>query len=237
MMCASKRVSRLKNILHQDQQPDRRPVTANAPSRAAEVSERLRLRFATGQAVFRAGNDRQAYRVEKGAVCHFSERSDGRFSVIQFAFPGDIIGLGYLPTHSSTAIAMVEATLALVSASELELALTIDDRLSYRLADAGERDFDYLRAKAVDAAPLAPVQRLANYLLAVLGVTRGERGAGQLAIPDDIASGYVAEQLRMTPDTLAMALLSLRRSGILDPSPRGFSVIDVARLEMVAAAA
>ena len=175
--------------------------------------------------------------MEKGAVCHFSERRDGRFSVIQFAFPGDIIGLGYLPTHSSTAMAMVETMVALVSALELELALMNDDRLSYRLADAGEHDFDYLRAKAVGVTPLAPVQRLANYLLAVLGVTRGERGAGQLVIPDEITSGYVAEQLGMTLDTLAMALLSLRRSSILDLSPRGLRVVDVARLELVAGAA
>lgn len=157
--------------------------------------------------------------------------------MIEFAFAGDIVGLGYLPTHSSTGRAMVDTTVALVSPAELEVALVREDRLSYMLADAGERDFEYLRVKTADALPTAPVQRLANYLLAVLGVTRGERGLGEMMIPDDIASGYVAEQLRMTLDALAMALLSLRRSGVLGLSPRGLRVVDVARLEVVAGAA
>ena len=209
---------------------------APAQSATVAVSDRLRLGFATGQPIFRAGNERHAYRVESGAICHFSERHDGRFSVIEFAFPDDIIGLGYLPTHSSTGLAMVDTTVTLVSPAELETAMLYDDRLSYRLADAGERDFDYLRGKTVDAKPLTPEQRLANYLLAVLGVTRGERGAGELIIPDYIASGFVAEQLRMSVDTLAMALLSLRRTGAVDVSPRGLRVTDVARLEMVGGA-
>lgn len=208
-----------------------------APPHQADVCGRLRLRFTTGEKLFQAGDDRHVYRVESGAVCHFNGGGDGRFSVIEFALDGDIVGLGYLPTHSSTAIAMVDTTVALVSPAELKLAVLSDDRVSYMLADAGERDFNYLRGKAVDGAPLAPVQRLANYLLAVLGVTRGERGAGEMIIPEDIASGFVAEQLRMSLDMLAMALLSLRRSGAVDLSPRGLRVIDVARLEMVAGTA
>ena len=61
---------------------------ASASSRKADVREQPRLRFATGQPVFRVGGERQIYRVESGAVCHFSEGTDGRFAVIEFAFPG-----------------------------------------------------------------------------------------------------------------------------------------------------
>ena len=129
---------------------------------------------------------------------------------------------------------MVDTTVVLVSDMELELALTGDDRLSYMLADAGERDFEFLRAKTLGVPPLAPVHRVANYLLGVLGMMRGESGAGEILISDEIASGYVAEQLRMTIDMLAMALLTLRRSGILDLSPRGLRVVDLARLELIA---
>jgi CRP/FNR family transcriptional regulator len=213
------------------------PVDAKPLSQQADVRNRLRLRVAAADHVFRAGDERHVYRVESGAVCHFSARGEGRFSVIEFAFAGDIVGLGHLPMHSSTAVAMVDTTVALLSPSELERAASSDDRVSYMLADAGERDFDFLRAQTVEAAPLAPVRRLANYLLAALGATRGERGAGELIIPDDIASGFVAEQLHMSVDTLAMALLSLRRSGAVDASARGLRVVDVGRLEMVADAA
>ena len=74
-----------------------------------------------------------------------------------------------------------------------------------------------------------------HYLLAVLGVTRGERSVGELDFPDDITSGFVAEQLHMSVDTLELALLSLSLCGAVDVSSRGLRVLDLARLEMIAA--
>ena len=223
----------MQNILHK---PSLRisPGSGVGHSVIADVKDRLSLRYSPGQPVFRAGDERHVYRVETGAICHFSDKLDGRFSVLEVAFPDHLIGLGTLRTHTSSAMAMVDCTVVPISAAELELALLSDDRLSYAMADAGQRDFDYLRAKSVGVAPLPPVRRLANYLLAVLGITRDERGAGDLLISDDLTSGFVAQQLHMTIDVLASSLLILRRSGIVDVSPRGLRVINMRRLEMVA---
>lgn len=232
----------MQNILHNR----RIGEPLDSPGKHADIHDAPRLRVATGEAVFRAGDARQAYRVTSGAVCHFSAGADGGggVSVIEHAFPGDLIGVGYLPTHSSTAMAMVDTVVTPVSRADVDRALLSDNALSYRLAAAAERDFEFLRAKTVRvtsapataAEPGQPVERVANYLLAVLGATRGERGAGDLSIPEDIASGFVADQLRMNIDTLAMALLTLRRSGILDLSERGVRVVDMARLEAIAEA-
>ena len=206
-----------------------------APIQTADVPERPQLCFTTGETVFRAMDERHAYRVESGAICEFSRHGPERFSVIDFAFSGDIVGLGYMTIHSSTAVAMVDTTVVLVSPAELELAVISDDQLSYSLAEAGEREFEYLRAKTINTPPLAPVERLANFLLAILGAS-GERGTGELIIPDDVTSGFVADQLRMSVDTLAMALLSLRRSGAVEVSSSGLHVLDVERLQLVAGA-
>ena len=67
----------------------------------------------TGTILFKLGDQRRLYRVERGAVCHYIRWTNGRHDVIEFAFPGDIIGLGHLSTHVSTAHAMVE-TVAVV---------------------------------------------------------------------------------------------------------------------------
>ena len=56
-----------------------------------------------------------------------------------------------------------------------------------------------------------------------------------MIVADDVSSGYVAAQLQMTIDTLAKALLSLRRSGLVDVSDNGLRILDIAALETLAA--
>ena len=65
---------------------------------------------AIGAQLFQPGDHRRLYRVESGAICHYARLSEANEQVIEFAFPGDIIGLGYLPTHVSTAAAMVDTS-------------------------------------------------------------------------------------------------------------------------------
>ncbi len=189
---------------------------------------------AHGDPVFRPGEPRHLYRIEDGAVCHFSQWAGARFEVIECAFPGDIIGLGYLSSHSSLATAMVDTMVSIVAPEELEQALRGDYHLAYRLADAGEREFDYLRGKTLNKMALPPLQRVANYLLAIANINGTEGRQGGLSL-DDVSSEYVARQLDMTIDTLTAAMLSIRRSGLLDVSPRGLHIVDIAGLEAVAA--
>ena len=58
-----------------------------------------------------------------------------------------------------------------------------------------------------------------------------------MLIADDVSSGYVARQLHMTIDTLAMALLSLRRGGMVEVSHQGLRIVDLTGLEALAATA
>jgi len=44
--------------------------------------------------LFEAGDDKtDLFRIERGMVCVFTVRWDGRRDIIEFAFPGDIVGL------------------------------------------------------------------------------------------------------------------------------------------------
>ena len=88
--------------------------------------------------------------------------------MIEFAFPGDIIGLGCLPTHVSTATAMVDTSVCVITDLDVERAVTNDNRLYFRLVEAKEREFDYSRSRSRNAGPiLSPLQRVANFLLAI----------------------------------------------------------------------
>jgi CRP/FNR family transcriptional regulator len=189
---------------------------------------------AKGSALFEPGEPRRLYRVESGAICHYVQSAQGEDQIIEFAFAGDIIGLGHLATHVTTAKAMVETSVSAITDADLERALANDNRLFFRLAEAGEREFDYLKNKSLNADPSSPIQRLANFLLAIVSINASE-GREPLIVADDVSSGYVAEQLQVSIDMLAKALLSLRRSGLVDVSGNGLRILDIAALETLAA--
>ena len=195
-----------------------------------------RLRVSAKKTLFKPGELRSVYRVERGAISHIERSLDGQWNVFEFAFPGDLIGLGYLATHCTTATALVDTWVSLVNDFELATFLQNDERLRFSLADAGEREFEYVRTNAVSVSLQPPLQRLAYYLLAISGIN-GVEGRDATYIAEDVASGVIASRLHMTIDTLAMALLTLKRCGILDASQQGLKIIDMARLETVASAA
>ena len=188
---------------------------------------------ATGVTVFQPGDQRHALRVERGAVCQFQRWPDGRVDMIEFAFPGDIIGLGYLSDHTSSAVAMVDTVVSVMSTDTLEQQLAVDDGLALSLAAAGEREFEFLRAKSAHTALLPPLQKVASYLVAIASIEQSE-GRASVLVSDEVASGYVADLLHMSIDALAMSLLSLRRSGILELSSNRLTIVDLPRLEAVA---
>lgn len=192
--------------------------------------------IATGEILFQPGSERALYRIERGAVCHYMLWADGRHDVIEFAFPGDIIGLGHLADHVSTAQAMVDTVVSLVSESAFRAALENDDRLSFRLASAVEREFDYLRDKALAPRDLPAAARVANLLLALSGMNNSEGRAPDL-ISDEITAGVVAQKLNMSIDKLGAALVLLKKEGAVRETSAGLRIVDPQALKRLADAA
>ncbi len=188
---------------------------------------------ATGEILFQPGSERALYRIERGAVCHYMLWADGRHEVIEFAFPGDIIGLGHLAHHVSTAQAMVDTVVSLVSEETFAAALEKDDRLSFRLASAVEREFDYLRDKTLAQKQAPAAARVANFLLA-LSSMNGPEGRDADLISDEITAGFVAQKLDMSIDKLGAALVSLKKAGAVKETARGLRIVDALTLQRVA---
>jgi CRP/FNR family transcriptional regulator len=202
--------------------------------RASPLSSHILQSVPTASTLFKPGDMRRLYRVEQGAVCHYIRWADGSHDVIEFAFPGDIIGLGKLGTHVSTAQAMVETVVSELDDADVERALESDHKLYLRLAAAGEREFEYLRDQALNAGRRSPVQRLAGYLAAASSMS-GREGRDVAFVSNEISSGFVAERLKMDIATLEAALLSLKKQGLIEPTADGgLRLTDVAALEALA---
>lgn len=190
----------------------------------------------TGSILFQPEDERMLYRVEKGAICHYARWADGRHEVLEFAFPGDIIGLGHLDVHSTTAQAMVDTVVSLVSEDELQDCLDIDDRLSFRHTAAVEREFDYLRDRTLNEAPVTPTARVANLLLAISSM-HGREGRDSNVISDDLTAGFVAERLEMSIENLSAALVTLKTQGAIKEAPGGLEIVNMTTLQRMADAA
>jgi len=194
-------------------------------------------RLARGEALFSRGEQRtQLFRVERGALCHYLRWDDGRREIIEFAFPGDIIGFGHLGEHISTAQAVAKTIISPVSEETFERLLETDAQLAARYAVAADREFDYLRAQAVAAGRGRPEKRVASYLAALARISANEGRAGEF-ITDAYASGAVADQLDISLDALADALRDLEQRGIVAPDREGLRIADLDALEQYADAA
>jgi CRP/FNR family transcriptional regulator len=184
----------------------------------------------TGTILFKLGDQRRLYRVKRGAVCHYIRWTDGRHDVVEFAFPGDIIGLGHLSTHVSTAHAMVETLVSVVAETDFDRVLAANHLLSLRLTAAVDREFNYLRDEAMNSAKRGPIKRLACYLVAISNMNLKE-GREPTLTSGEISSGYVAEELKMSIDTLSAALVSLEKMGLIAATGSRLCILDVAALE------
>ena len=118
--------------------------------------------LAAGEMLFREGEARShVYRVEKGSICLFKQRADGSQDVIEFAFPGDLVGLGYLDNHVSGAQATMETSLRCLPRSALDPALEKSPAITSRLTAAIEREVAFLKQTYARSQRSEPLERVA----------------------------------------------------------------------------
>jgi CRP/FNR family transcriptional regulator len=195
--------------------------------------EGTRREIAHGESLFTPGTSRQsAYRVESGALCHYVVWPDGTHDVIEFAFPGDIVGLGSLGEHVSTAQAMVDTSVAILTNEELERALAMDAALASRMASATDREFDFLRRRALHRGQRPVVNRLAAYILALSGAAC-RSGDTHLEVGNQGIKA-LSSQLEIPAAELESALASLTSRMSISVRDQTVVILDRAALEALA---
>lgn len=192
-------------------------------------------RLARGETLFQAGEARhRLYRVERGALCHYVRWDDHHHhEVIEFAFPGDIIGFGHLTMHTSTAQAVAKTIVSTVSEAEFERLLETDGQLAARYAAAGDREFDFMRVRSIKSGRGNPKKRVAAFLAALARLNANE-GRHPGVITDEFSSGAVAGHLNMTVRDLAGVLRQLESDGLVASDSKGLRISDIDALEQYA---
>lgn len=212
-------------------------LSANAPREsgkdAAGVSE-LRM-LAAGEILFREGEPRTSmFRIESGALCLYRTLPDGTKDVLEFAFPGDLVGLGYLDSHVAAAQATMETQVStLPRMKALDTAFDRSPRVKVRLTAAIEREVEFLKESLVEMGRPNPVQQVAS-LFVTLSRNNTYEGRDPSIITDSLECGVVAGYLGMSVDQLATYLTELKARGLIEASDKGLHLKDLAALESLA---
>jgi CRP/FNR family transcriptional regulator, anaerobic regulatory protein len=210
------------------------PSTLEARTRSADSSFRL---LSAGEILFREGDPRShVYRLEKGAICLFRERAGGIRDVIEFAFPGDLVGLGYHDSHVSGAQATMDTSLICLPRTVIEPMLERPASNVARLTTAIEREVGFLREAQKRTAAAMPIGRIAA-LFVTLARCNAYEGRDPTVLTDSLSCGVVAGYLDMSVDELAHWLSELKHRDLVETSDRGLRLKNLDELERIADAA
>lgn len=194
--------------------------------RLTHASER---RIEAKEHVFCEGDPRtHVYRVEEGVIAIYKTLFDGRRRIIDFAYPGDFIGLGVLGEHIMSAQATCPARVRCLSAAALESLAETDASLALKLYKSVCQDLLAARSLLVTVGQRSAVERMAAFLLALH--RRGSDASDVIKLA--MRRSDIADLLGLTIETVSRTLTKLREMGVIEVEQGGTTVtlLDIARL-------
>ena len=168
------------------------------------------------------------YRVHSGALCLTNSQN----GAVAFAFPGDLVGLGFLEDHTELATAVVDTTIECLPREAQQQLAAVDPRYRDHLDAATEKEFEHQRLRLSAAAANSPIVRVASYLVALSAMNMREGMDPRLV---DEPSAPVASCLKVTADQLAHILLLFQTLDLIQPEgPNRLSLKDLDSLQNIA---
>lgn len=188
-----------------------------------------------GEFLFREGDPKDhVYRVETGSICVFANRSEWLLEM-EFAFPGDLVGLGHLAHHISNARAVADTRVACLPLSAAEEIAKNDATANQKLTDAIKKEQSHVRRTLVRSGQQNPIARLAAFLV-TLSCYNPCEGRDPNVISDALKCGIVANYLALNVDQLAQLLVDLERLQLVAHCPsQGLILQDLDALKRLAA--
>lgn len=202
------------------------PTGVSLDERMAHAAVR---RLVAKEHVFCEGDDREhVFRVEDGVIAVYKTLPDGRRQIIDFAYPGDLIGLGVLSEHVLSAQATVSSRVRCLSAAALERMAETDASLALKLYKSVCQELAATRSLLVTVGQRSAIERVAAFLVALQRRTAGESSTINLAM----RRSDIADLLGLTIETVSRTLTKLRTMAVIDIEQGGTRVHlkDMARL-------
>ena len=155
------------------------------------------------------------FKVEVGHICVYRTVLDGRRQIVDFAYPGDLIGLGSVGEYSHSAQATTRTRLRPIPVGALHKAVERDGRLGIKLYEALARELNASREMLFTVTQRTAGERVAAFLLA-LSRRNARNGADPNEFVLPMTRTDIADFLGLTIETVSRMFTKLRVEGVID---------------------
>jgi len=192
------------------------PVAVASAAASADRFERGTIRrIEAKEHVFCDGDPRtHVFRIEEGVIALSKLLGDGRRQIIEFAYPGDYIGLGTLREHIFDAQATCPAKVRCLSAAALEQEASRDASLALRLYKAVSAELAAARSLLVSVGQQSAMERVAGFLLGL--TTRASSDEDETVVKLPMRRSDIADLLGLTIETVSRTITKLRTMGVIN---------------------
>lgn len=157
------------------------------------------------------------YVVEAGHVCIYKMLNDGRRQVIDFGYPGDIVGLADMKDHATSAQATSRTRVRCIPVSVLQQLAREDARLGMKLYEAISRELLATRELLFTVSQRTATERVASFILSLSRrADRNGESPDEFVLP--MTRSDIADFLGLTIETVSRTFTKLRNEGLIDVS-------------------
>lgn len=198
-------------------QSPHRPVRGKRTDTLAQyLSGGVGRTFNAREHIFREGDAAShVYKIEAGHVCIYRMVADGRRQVMDFAYPGDIIGLGSVGAHAASAQATTKSRIRCIPVAGLHELVRIDQHVGLKLYEAMSQELLATRELLFTVSQRTAAERVAAFLVA-LSRRSERRGEDPSEIVLPMTRADIADYLGLTIETVSRTFTKFRVEGMIE---------------------
>jgi CRP/FNR family transcriptional regulator len=190
--------------------------------------EAKELLFAEGDTVS------HVYKIETGVLALFRVLADGRRQVLEFAYPGDIVGLGVDNEYTMNAQAVKPTRVRCLSMAVLRHSAASDPDLAFKLYDTMARELAATRDLMLTTGQRSAMERVASFLLA-FSRRNQRKGQNPANIDLPMTRADIGDFLGLTIETVSRTFTKLKLMRLIElPHSNEVKLLDINRLDDLA---
>jgi CRP/FNR family transcriptional regulator len=202
---------------------------------AKRLSSLASRKIAANETLWCEGDERShIFIVRTGAVCMSRTLPNGRRIVLEFAYPGDIIGLGS-DTHACDAHCVQSTKLDVIPASAFKRAVAEDPEFGRQASVQVSNALAAAYQHVVVISKLSASERLASFLMA-LSKRNEEHGLSAMSVVLPMKRLDIADFLGLTIETVSRTFTRFRDMGLITMDQHNVVLFrDLSKLRALAA--
>jgi CRP-like cAMP-binding protein len=174
--------------------------------------------FESKEHIFCEGDPRtHVFQIEEGVVTIYQMLNDGRRQIVDFAYPGDFIGLGTTSEHVFSAEATSQTRVRCFGTTALEETARSDPSIALQLYKAVSLELSAARALLVAIGQRSAIERVSTFLLMLHGRTASAQG-GVSVVHLPMRRADIGDFLGLTIETVSRTITKLRLMRVIEVS-------------------